>query len=738
MTNSNLNYFISAILTTITTCILAIFVISRNPKSPLYRTFFLYTISISAWAFPYAFLANAPTKQMGLFLGRAFNIGLSFISVGFLHFVLILLEVNKSKRRKIINPLYIIAIIFTILIPTKLMIRDVTPKFGLNYFINPGPAYYLYVLFWFGCVLYGLLKFFKGYRNAKGARRNQLKYLFFGTLVGFAACPANFALVFDIKYPFYPLATYVIPIYTAITAYAIIRYRLVDITIFAVRSLIFSVVYGVLLISPLIIFFNSKIFLTQALSGSNWWILPLSVGAYALLASLTPFIYLFLRRSTEDIILKEQRHYQNILRQLSATMTLIKEAERLPKIIVRKVSRAVKVEFACIYLADDDSGMFFQKSPYTIAGFFPNFPTKIPYLSKLIFYIKERRKPVFAEELTPTIKNEFGLKSGLIIPSFVKDRLLGFLLLGPKSSGAIYTPDDASVFEVLANQAALAIENAEFISESQETQAQLFAAERMTSMGAMAGGLSHQVNNRFHTIILAASDTIDILKLIDLEKASKEELKDYFSRIQHTLERIAENAEHGGKIVNNFINFAQPDRLQREAKEFDLREPLARAIEMVRIKTTLPEETIKKDIPDTLPQIQGDFVLLLDAFFNLIDNAYDAIKEKEKFIENGVLGSIKHYKGIIKISIAKLDSAIVIKIEDNGIGIKEINKNKVFSPFFTTKASSTKGTGMGLFVIQKIIAAHQGQIKLTSEYGQGAAFIITLPINKKGTKNHEP
>jgi signal transduction histidine kinase len=385
---------------------------------------------------------------------------------------------------------------------------------------------------------------------------------------------------------------------------------------------------------------------------------------------------------------------------------------------------------SCVYLADDVQNKFVQRNPYTKIGFFPNLPKELSYNSGVISFIKEKHNPIFAEELTARVKKEFNLRSGLIVPSFMREKLLGFLLLGPKSSGAIYTQDDVNAFEVLANQASLAIENTEFIAEFQRTQSRLFATERMTSLGTMAGGMSHQLNNRFHAIIMATSDTIDTLKLINLENASKEELKDYFKQITHALTRIQENAKLGGKIVNNFLNFSQPDRMQKEAKSFSLKEPLEQAIEMVRIKTSLSEDMIERDIQEDLPQIQGDFVLLQDVFFNLIDNATDALSRKDKAIKDKELLASSGYKGKIVIRIFKSDSNITVQIQDNGIGMPEEVRKRLFVPFFTTKATSAKGTGLGLFVIQKIINVHQGQIQVSSEYGQGTTFTINLPINK--------
>ena len=203
---------------------------------------------------------------------------------------------------------------------------------------------------------------------------------------------------------------------------------------------------------------------------------------------------------------------------------------------------------------------------------------------------------------------------------------------------------------------------------------------------------------------------------------------------RYALERIAENAKHGGKIVNDFLNFSQPDRLQKQAKEFKLTETLERAIEMTRIKTSFPQDTIEKVIADDLPLFHGDFVLIQDVFFNLIDNAIDAIKRREQAIQEKHVafeGAEGAYKGRIKVTMRQDNGTIIIQIADNGIGMNDEAKKKMFVPFFTTKATAAKGTGLGLFVIEKIITAHKGKIKIDSEYGQGTSFIITLPITQK-------
>lgn len=711
---------ISALINGIINTILCIFVFSRNKKDIRYRTYSLFSLTVALWSYCYFAWQISLDENVALFFCRGLMAFAIFIPVCYVHHLVALFDIYDRRRKKIIEYGYLGGVFFLILNFTPLFVKSVTPKLVFKFWPNPGIVFHPFIILWIGYVLYGVSIIISQYFISAGSKKNQVRYVLLATLIGWSGGVTNYPLWYDI--PLLPFGNILVSGYTIITTYAIFKYYLMDIRVFTVRGLIFGIVYTLVLGAPFYLGYITK----------SWF--PSTVLA-VLLASFGPFVYQYLRKRAEDLLLKDQRRYQRVLNRLSRTMTLVKDLERLLKLIVYRVARAVKVEFACVYLAETAEGTFILKDPYTTAGFFPELPKEIPSQSPLIFWINKKRKPFFAEELDYEARKQFKLKDGLIIPSFVRGRLLGFLLLGPKSTGLIYTPDDAFIFEVLANQTALAIENTEFIEESQRTQAQLFAAERMTSMGAMAGGLSHQINNRLYTITLATSDTLDTLKHLNLNKASPKELKETLVQAKHALERIEENARNGGKIVNDFLNFSQPERMQRENKSFDLKEPLERAIEMVKIKTNLTEDSLKREIQSNLPQVKGDFVLLQDVFFNLIDNAFDALKEKEKFIAKDKLSLIESYKGIIRISISKTtDKILTIQIQDNGIGIKEEAQKKLFSPFFTTKATTAKGTGMGLFVIQKIISVHQGHISLTSEYKQGTVFRIDLPAGQERVK----
>jgi signal transduction histidine kinase len=707
-------YSIGPFSVSVMTMLFGIIVFLMAPKVKLNRLFCLLCMSVFVWAFGYAQMYNTKNNDdLSLFWARFGYCGVVFIPVFTWHYIKIFLGL---KRRKLTSCfVYFIGITFFFISRTPLFLNGMYTAYFWGPYPKAGPLYIYFALFFSWIFIRVVFLLYSDLRQKKKEllpiQVNRIKYL----LVGFGIASTSIIdYVQNYGFEIYPWGYLSAFGWLVCMGWASFRYNLMDINIALTRAGIFTFVYILVLGIPFWVGFK--------VLGMGLWILPISI--MAVFSSLAPFIYNYLRHRAEDVLLRQQKRYQEALYRLSSTMTLVKDLDRLVRQIVWRVSKVVKVNFACIYLLDPAQNKLVQKSPYTTLGFFPDMPREILLSSAFVEFVTGKHRPVFAEELPADAGKEFRLKNGLIIPSFVKRKLLGFLLLGPKSTGAMYTQDDIHVFEILANQAALAIENTEFLEEFQKTQAQLFATERMASMGAMAGGMSHQINNRFHSIMLATSNTIDSQNFINSDGCSAE-IKEYLGQVKYALGRIEENAKHGGKIVNDFLNFSQPDRMKKEAKQFDLREPLASAIEMVRIKTAFPADTIVQDIPSDLPQIEGDFVLLQDVFFNLLDNALDAVKNKSN--QKASSG----YKGVINVRMSSHDSRITITIKDNGTGISEETKKKMFVPFFTTKATASKGTGLGLFVIQKIITAHQGEVFLNSEYGEGTEFIIHLPVRQR-------
>jgi two-component system NtrC family sensor kinase len=356
----------------------------------------------------------------------------------------------------------------------------------------------------------------------------------------------------------------------------------------------------------------------------------------------------------------------------------------------------------------------------------------VPIDSPIVTWFKAQPKPIIFEGIRnkrqvyandqnqPLEEIMRSLSASVIIPSFSENKLMGFLVLGAKLSGEIFTIDDLNVFQTLASQAALAVENVQFYEEAKEMQAQIVQTEKMASIGTMADGLSHQINNRFHAVSFITGDTIDTLKLTDISGCSPR-IQEVFKEVNAALARIQDNVIKGGEVVSSVMKYTRQGQEGFEALSLD--RIITETLDMLQYKIKLTEIKIVKEYLQTPLKIKGNSVQLVEAFFNIIDNAYDSIVERKLTLKE------PGYLGKIVISAQGKRENLEITLQDNGMGIRKEDMKKIFTPFFTTKASSKKGTGLGLYVIRHIINdLHKGSISFESEYKAGTKFIIELPI----------
>ncbi|MCU0343774.1 MAG: ATP-binding protein [Ignavibacterium sp.] len=232
------------------------------------------------------------------------------------------------------------------------------------------------------------------------------------------------------------------------------------------------------------------------------------------------------------------------------------------------------------------------------------------------------------------------------------------------------------------------------------TEEQLRVAEKLASIGQLAAGVAHEINNPLGTILLYAS----MLKK-DLEKIYNDDQR------TEDLELIVEEANRCKNIVANLLNFARQGKLN--LKEFDLTETLREVLKPFTLNPVYRQIDFKYDIVENDYRITGDEEQLKQVFINIIKNACDAMSDNELAKE-------------LKVILSSDQNNVRIEISDTGNGISKENHGKVFTPFFTTK-SMGKGTGLGLAISYGIIKMHKGNITFTSEIGKGTTFKVVLP-----------
>jgi two-component system NtrC family sensor kinase len=228
------------------------------------------------------------------------------------------------------------------------------------------------------------------------------------------------------------------------------------------------------------------------------------------------------------------------------------------------------------------------------------------------------------------------------------------------------------------------------------TQQELLHKERLASMGQLAAGVAHEINNPLGTILLFSGM---LYKEASIDDPRRSDLK-----------TIVDETNRCKNIVADLLNFARQQEVL--AQEVDVNDLIRRVVAGSEKQPMFEKVTFHLQLAPTLPAIQADPAQLEQVFVNLINNAAEAMATD----------------GEISLSSRAVNSsAIEIEVTDTGCGISDEHLDKLFTPFFTTKALG-KGTGLGLSIVYGIIKMHKGQIAVQSQVGQGTAFTIHLPV----------
>lgn len=702
--------------------ILAIFILkfARNRTQKFWGFF---NIAVALWSAG-LFEAGISSTQTGAIISwkLAYTVG-SFVPIFFYHFTYSFCELNKGK---VIRLVYGIGIALIPLVYYQGFITSTIKLFDSIHYHKATFFYSVYIGYVCFVALLAFYELYKFNRISTGIKKNQAMYLFWSFLLGWSGGVTTFAPPYNI--PIYPVWHISICFYTIFMTYAIFKYRLIDIEIVITRTGIFLAVYSMVLGIPFALAFGWREQL-QRLIGEMWWLAPLISST--VLATIGPSIYLFIQKKAEDQLLQEQRRYQAALRRASLGMGRVKDLNRLLKLTVNIVTRTVGIEHCEVYLTHRLTERYILKASQGWA-----LPDKrvsfIPVDAPLVLYLKRHREPLVYDEvkqrgqdfqdkvLEEIAKIMEELDAALLLPSFIEEDLIAVIVLGKKKSGKLYSQDDLVVFAILANQSALAIENAQFYEEMKKTHDQLMKAEKMATIGTMADGLSHQINNRLHAMGFIAGDALDTIKLQPRESLPMEARKVY-EEMETSLMKIQDNVKRGGEIVEGLLKYSR--KADEGFSTIELGKLLDAALEMAQFKIKLNQIDIARNFNGAIAKIHGNFTQLQEVFFNMIDNSYDAMMQrKEEMKEHG-------YRGRLEISTQEDGKNLEIFLKDNGMGVQAKDFKRLFTPFFTTKLSSKKGTGLGLYVIRKIIEEnHGGKVEFTSEYQKGSQIRLMLPI----------
>ncbi|UCE86561.1 MAG: GAF domain-containing protein [Deltaproteobacteria bacterium] len=522
-------------------------------------------------------------------------------------------------------------------------------------------------------------------------------------------------------------------IFPCFVGYGILRRQLFDIRIVARSSLGYGVAtLAITGLYALTVTFADAAFADFNVNARSPWF---SVGfLFLAILALNP-----LRDRLQGLVDRVfDRHrvgYRQALREISDAMVSMLSLREIGDRILAALTETMGVEHAVVLLLDEPER---RLSPEASRGDWEEGvlqqPISIdhPVVRSLWLRREELERADFDEEPDPEIREACRdvfdtLEVELLVPILFGVDLLGAIAVGRKFSGERIDADDRQLLRTLANQSAIAIENAKSYDEIaqlnetlearveartrelRDTQAQLVQNEKMVSLGHLVAGVAHELNNPIG-FIHANLQLIDenIRKLTESDPQQRGRSERAREALVKLLARSREGTERVKRIVEDMRTFSRLD--EAELQEVDLHEGIDRTLSLMtpRLKHGI---TVERDYGE-LPPVRCFAGQLNQVFMNVLMNACDALE-----------GS-----GTIRITTRATPDGVWLAFQDDGPGIPARIRNRVFEPFFTTKAVG-QGTGLGLSISHGIVERHGGTIRVDSEPGEGATFIIELPLD---------
>ncbi|MBD1883883.1 ATP-binding protein, partial [Microcoleus vaginatus] len=376
---------------------------------------------------------------------------------------------------------------------------------------------------------------------------------------------------------------------------------------------------------------------------------------------------------------------------------------------------------------------------------------------KLIHYVKNTLATVVIDQLKtdlPVIDDylEYHQPESLLgLPILNQGNLVGILYLENRITSGVFSRDRVLVLNFLSSQAAIALENARLyhqvqqtLNELQQTQMQMIQSEKMSALGNLVAGVAHEINNpvgfisgNINEAHAGVQDLIDYLRLYQekfpqpeaelIEKAEEIDLDYLVEDLPKMLSSMKIGCERIKNISTSLRTFSRADTAHKV--EANIHEGLNSTLMILRHRLKAndkhPEIKIIKEYGN-VPKVKCYLGQLNQVFMNLLANAIDALEESN---QGRTFADIQAHPNQITIRTKVERGNVIISIADNGKGMSEEVKNRIFDHLFTTKDVG-KGTGLGLAIARQIVEGkHGGKLTCISSLGKGTEFVIEILID---------
>ena len=690
-------------------------------RTRLNRVFVYLVSGMAVWNLGVFFLRRSAHAADAILWEVFIHVGVVAVPALFYHFVLIFLDATPDHRPSL-TLAYAATLVFTVLNLTgsALFIRGVIAT-EWGWAPAPGPLYWVFFGYFNVVLLRGVGLLIRAHGTLESSfRRNRTKLILLGASVSIVgACVDIIRSVFARWFPaladFYPVGIPANMIFALMLGTSIVRYRLFDVSMAVKKGVVYSVTAVVISAALFGITHALDQYLPHIDLQDIRVIVPLA--GFLVVALLSP-----LGRKVEDamhaVMFSKRRGCYRTLLELTKRMGGILSVGKLVDTLLEELVRGVPLGHAVLLTRDDDGQAFVPlraesalEKQVTACTLFVDSPI-VNWLERTgrILVIEEALlDPDIADHLDGAEGELEAIDAALIVPLKVEGKLTGILFVGEKLSGDIFVSEELEVLSVVANQAAVSLENARLYDELGTTNARLLQASRLKS--SFLASMSHELRTPLNAII-GFSKVLTKRLAGDLN-----EQQDTYVRSVHG------SATHLLQLINTVLDISRI-----EAGKLELtREPLDLAAlvhECVESSAALARDkplTLGVEIEAALPPVTADATKVRQILLNLLSNAV-------KFTAQGHI--------VVRAELRAADDgdrAICVSVADSGIGMREQDLTRIFEPFNRLDnplAQQADGSGLGLTISKKFVELHGGRIWAESREKYGSTFYFTLPTGQ--------
>ena len=702
-------YALPPVIAAVAYLLVGFLVYSKKKPNPVNRIFAIMLLCVSLWNVDWAGLISAPNPNFAHLWGQIFRIPALFIPPTFLHFTFLFTNPQGFSRRSRTTLLvfYGLSCFLTALNWTHSFHGDVVAS-NWGYKFHVGPLYSLYGVQFAIALLFSFYFMVRGYKLADSYQRHRLKYFFLAMGVSFVLGGLNFLPLFGLEV--YPFGSIVVSIGLLIAAYSLVQHRLMDVGVFMAKGMGYILSIS-LLGAPAFLFIVllQRYFFRQIDLFFSFIILLIGILAALAFEGVKDRM----DRAMRQIIVRDKYYYHRVLEEFSRRLVTIMDLNRLLHMLADTVEKSMSVTRISIFLHNPEKEIF----RYALARGLPEKETAdISFKSgdPIIRGLHEKKEAILRAELEgkqrspdeeELLKMMVRFQAEVCLPLIYMDRLIGFINLGHKFEEQMYYREDLDLLNTLANQLAIAIENANLYENLKRSQNIMRRADRLASLGTLISSLAHEIRNP----LVSIKTFTQLLP----ERMEDEEFRNYFLKVASgEIDRLT-------TLINELLGFARPSEPNLQGENVNT---IIEKIEFLIVTEARKKNiTITKDFMPNLPGVNVDAEQIKQVLLNILLNAVQAIPGDGKiWIETRV------------VQVPREDTNerfVQVEVRDNGIGISKENLERVFDPFFSTRPD---GSGLGLPISYQIIHEHGGFIDLESEVGKGTSFRIHLPLNAGG------